>query len=345
MWRLVTQMVVPARARQIRILCVLLLGVLSLHQALAEEQVSVDVALKPPTAFFKPVPESISDLKTIQDYLHVISPQLVACTVGVRIGHSQGSGVIVTKEGFILTAAHVSGQPGRVAEIILPDGTVCLGKTAGRNRVLDASMVKIDGNRANWPFASLAPRNDLKVGDWCIATGHPGGHQRGRKPVLRLGRVFGKDLRSVQSDCELVGGDSGGPLFDVNGHVIGIHSHIENPLNRNFHVRGDIFHDDWERLVAAEDFSARSGAMVGLSGRDHAQGLEITKIFPGEPADEAGLKEGDILVLFEKTPVKSLNQLIDLIQAEFPGRAIRMQVLRDGKPVDVKVHLGIRVEQ
>ena len=321
-----------------------LLSLFCTHHCVADELVStvVERPFQPPNAFFKPVPETVDELKAMQDYLRRVSPSLIAATVGVRIGRSQGSGVIVSKEGIVLTAAHVGGAPDRYVEIILPDNTVVRGRTGGRNRVLDASIIHITEERKNWPFVPLAPKDEVKLGDWCIATGHPGGHQPQRKPVLRLGRVFEKTPRDIRTDCELVGGDSGGPLFDVRGRVIGIHSHIEDKLNSNWHVLVDVYHEDWNKLTTDQDFSARSGALLGVSGKSREEGLELTEVFPGQPADEAGLKVGDIIVLFDQKRVKTLQELIDDVQAEFPGKAVHLQILRDGKSQDTKVRLALR---
>src|SRR5205807_1727365 len=93
---------------------------------------------------------------------------------------------------------------------------------------------------------------DLKKGQWVITVGHPGGFRPDRSPPVRLGRVIESTKSLVRTDCTIVGGDSGGPLFDMTGKVVGIHSRIGAPLSANIHVPVDTYRDTWDRLVKGE---------------------------------------------------------------------------------------------
>src|SRR5205807_4246056 len=102
--------------------------------------------------------------------------------------------------------------------------------------------------------------------DWCVVTGHPGGFRPGRSPVVRVGRILELNLTSprayLRTDCTLVGGDSGGPLFDMHGRVIGIHSRIGGSITANLHVPVDTYRETWDRLVKGERWGGGIGRPV-----------------------------------------------------------------------------------
>lgn len=294
-----------------------------------------------PEAFSKPAPEGVEDLRAIESHVRTLIQKLRDCTVGVQIGPAQGSGVIVTADGYILTAAHVSGRPGRRAEIVMPDGRRVAATTLGRDDTVDAGLMKID-EEGDWPHTGMAEADSVHTGDWCLATGHPGGFHEGRDPVFRLGRVIFASRRVIQTDCELVGGDSGGPLFDMHGRVIGINSRIGEETELNFHVPIDAFESNWDRLAAGESFRSHSGALLGVSGRPHDLGLEITQVYEDEPAADAGVQVGDILVTFSSRKVRDIEQLTELVGRQPPGREVTLQLMRDGESIELKVKLGFR---
>jgi serine protease Do len=297
-----------------------------------------------PPAFDKAAPEGLTDLKSMEQHVRMLSDKLKACTVSVQIGPSQGSGVIVTGDGYILTCAHVIGRPGRRVSVIFPDGTRKRGETLGANEVVDAGMIRITDSAPNegWPHADMAEHGSIEPGDWCLAIGHPGGFRDDRPPVVRLGRVVLSTTRFLQSDCELVGGDSGGPLFDMEGRVIAINSRIQEDPTANYHVPVVAYLGGWDRLVQGEVFNSHSGALLGVSGKPVAAGVEITRVFPGEPAEVAGLLVGDVIVTFKSRKVPTLERLTELVGEENPGALVSLEILRDGKPMEITVRLGMR---
>src|SRR5262249_51112367 len=206
----------------------------------------------PPPVFDKFLPESVQDLKAIQDHVKKVVDAVLPCTVALQIGPSQGSGVIITKDGYILTAGHVSGQPRRNVLIILHDGRKLKGVTLGADSGLDSGLVKITQEGAEFPHAEMGQSAELKKGQWVIALGHPSGYQIGRPPVVRVGRILESAPKHLRSDCTLVGGDSGGPLLNMNGEVVGIHSRIGGSITFNIHVPVDTYTETWDRLAASE---------------------------------------------------------------------------------------------
>jgi serine protease Do len=131
-----------------------------------------------------------------------------------------------------------------------------------------------------------------------MAVGHPKGYKTGRPPVVRLGRVQDNFRTLIRSDCTLVGGDSGGPLFDMNGKVIGIHSRIGPSITYNIHVPVDCYREDWDKFVAGEVFPNNERPYLGVQGDPDGKECKILKVYPDSPAEKAGIKEGDIVLLF-----------------------------------------------
>ena len=132
-------------------------------------------------ALRKPVPEGVADLQAIEHAARQVAQRVTACTVGVQVGDAQGSGVIVSPDGYVLTAAHVSGKPGRKARITLSDGTELKAQTLGVHTVADIGLLKI-ADEAPREYAPLVPIDQgPEAGTWCLATGHPNGFQAQRR--------------------------------------------------------------------------------------------------------------------------------------------------------------------
>lgn len=294
------------------------------------------------------VPESVEDLKALQDRVRHVVEKCTPSTVGVLIGMGAGSGVIVSEDGLVLTAAHVSGEPGNKCRIVLPDGKRVNGKTLGINEKMDSGMVQIvdkGPNNGKWPFLPIGKAADLKKGQWVVSLGHPGGPKEGRFPVARLGRVqtVAKDL--LRTDCTLVGGDSGGPLFDLNGNVVGIHSRIGLSLAQNIHVPSDAFKTEWDQLAKGENIGKRVAAPVAYLGVTFDEKADTAKLLSVEedgPAAEAGLKGGDVITRFNDSVVATADDIRGLLKKCKPGEEVELIVRRDEKKLSLTVKLGKR---
>ena len=333
----------------LRIFLVTLVGALCGLAIRADEPVTTTKPVEIPSlpeVFTKPAPESVADLKAFEAHVQQLLPRLRAATVAVRIQEAHGSGVVVSANGLIMTAGHVSGKPGREVEVHLPDGSRATGHTLGRNRNLDSGLIQMDGGRTDWPFCPLASdaatAPAVQLGNWCIVMGHPGGYQPGRTAPVRLGRVIVLGQRLIQTDCELVGGDSGGPLFNMKGEVIGINSRIGEPLDFNFHVPARVYQKEWDKLVQAEDMKGNGGALLGVTGQSDVAGLKVTKVYADAPAERAGIRVGDILVTFDSQRLTDMTQLIELVGELLPGDDVKIELLRDGKRIEVTVELDLR---
>jgi serine protease Do len=261
--------------------------------------------------------------------------------VGVSINGTFGSGVIVTEDGYVLTAGHVVARPGRDATIIMPDGKHLHAKTLGVNGNMDSGMLKIT-DEGKYPHVELGHSGDLKLGQWCITLGHPNGLQVNRPPVVRAGRILYLRDDAIESDCTIVGGDSGGPLLDTAGRVIGIHSRISDDVIDNFHVPIDTFRDTWDHLANSDHWGGQrdGGAVLGINGRTDPKGCRITRVFSDYPAAKAGLQTGDIIAHFADESVKGLDDLQVLLVKHKAGEEITLAVLRGEESMDIKVKLA-----
>jgi serine protease Do len=312
----------------LRLFLALLLSLTALAPAQAESK---------PAALDKPVPQNVKDLRAIQEQVRKVLDKAIPCTVGIRIGNIAGSGVIISKDGYVLTAGHISGEPDRKVILFLADGRKVQAKTLGSDEDIDSGLIQIT-EKGDWPFAEMGDASKLKQGQWCIGLGHPGSFKAGRTPVVRLGRVLGHSTRKIQTSCALVGGDSGGPLFDMDGKVIGIHSRIGERLTFNLHVPVDVYRNNWDKLVKSEVLSAEP--YIGVSLQDEEDECKITDVKKGSPADEADLKAGDVVLRFNKRKFTDVDELIALIHRRRPGDWVSLEVRRGDEVLTLDVKLG-----
>src|SRR5260370_6648510 len=144
----------------------LLRGILFLGLAVSLSAARADDAGKKvelPSAVEKIAPESIEDLRAIQEQVKKVLDKVVPCTVGVVVGNSSGSGVVINSEGYVLTAGHVSGKPGQDCFLIFPDGKRVKGKTVGWNKGMDSGMIKI-AEDGKWSFVEMGDSADVQHG-------------------------------------------------------------------------------------------------------------------------------------------------------------------------------------
>jgi serine protease Do len=307
-------------------------------------------ALKVPAAFDKPAPEGKADLEEMQRHLKAVLKKVMPATVCVQVGSGSGSGVIISEDGYVLTAGHVSGTPDRTCTVIFPDGKRVKGKTLGYNKGIDSGLVKIS-EPGKYPFVGMGDSSKLKVDQWCVTLGHPGGFRPGRTPVLRLGRVISSSKSIIRTDCALVGGDSGGPLFDLSGRVIGIHSRISWDITANLHVPVNTYKETWEDLTAGKEwggmFDFASGrrkpqAILGIAFDPEAEDLKIVEVTKEGPAEAAGLLVDDVLLTIDGTKLKARPDLMAYLGKKKPGETVKVEVQRGDEKKTVSIKLGKR---
>lgn len=291
-------------------------------------------------------PDTLDEVRELQALVESVVERAAPATVCLRAGGGSGSGVIISEDGLILTAGHVAVRPGQRITIIFPDGSTARAESLGVNEGIDSGLAQIT-DEGPWPFVEMGDLADIERGDWVVAMGHPGGFDAERPVVARMGRVVYSRETVVQTDCTIIGGDSGGPLFDLDGRVIGIHSRIGGGLTQNFHVPITTYVDTWDRLLAGEMWNRampsralRPGdAYIGVRP-DRRGGTEIGEVIEGEAADNAGLRRGDRVTAVGGVGVESFGDVVHEIRNHEAGDTVTFSIDRDGEDLELELTLG-----
>lgn len=290
-------------------------------------------------------PRSATELIALESQQVKVSSKITEVTVSITQGSAQGSGVIVTSDGIIFTAAHVAGRPNKYAKITLSDGRVLQGKTLGMNRFVDAGLIKIvSPTNTPWPYATMHKKEDpLRRGEWVIAAGHPGGYDENRPPVIRIGRLLDAQATTLVTDCALIGGDSGGPLFDLSGRLIGIHSRIGSEFADNMHVPTTMYEQYWDRMVSGEHWGTLPGqskAIIGVKGKQNTEKAIVDSVVEGGPAARAGILAGDVITKFDGVDIPTFASLVVAVEGAMPGDSVKVSLIRDQKELTVRMVVG-----
>jgi S1-C subfamily serine protease len=310
--------------------------------------IAIDSRLK--QVFRGSVPNSLAELRAMDEQQAKVAAVIDQVTVNVQQGSAQGSGVIISSDGYILTAAHVAGKPGRRASVHFSygDGTPVEAITLGMDRNNDAGLIKITKTPSTpWPHATIGESEKLKEGQWCIAAGHPGGWQPKRGSVIRVGRILsikGRDpANTLFTDCTLIGGDSGGPLFTLEGELIGIHSRIGTEMEDNMHVPIEVYKNGWKDLKASKAWGVLPGfkPMIGVHGDPATPDAIVGKVVPDSPAKTAGLEAGDRIRSFDGVKVNTFAELQAAVEQTLPGDTVFVEIVRNGASLRFPLVVGI----
>ena len=274
----------------------------------------------------------------------------------------QGSGVIIDKDGLVLTNAHVVERVDNVS-VTLADGTNREGQVLGTDSITDLALVKID-NQQDSSYAPLGDSEELEVGDWAIALGTPYGLEK----TVTLGIVSSlhrdinalgfsdKRLDLIQTDAAINPGNSGGPLINSNGQVIGINTLVRSgpgaglgfaiPINLAKNVsdqlleNGEVIHPYLGvQLISlnpkiAKEHNEDPNALVQLPERS---GALIQSVIPNSPAEKAGLRRGDLVIAAENILIEEPKTLLDEVEKAQIGKIFLLNVLRDNKEIKVNI--------
>jgi serine protease Do len=283
-------------------------------------------------------PQNVEDLRHIEAQVREVAHACRDATVSIVMLGGSGSGVIVSKDGYILSAGHVVVEPGRTARVTLSDGKVVSAKALGVNNIMDSALLKII-DEGTYSFRPIGTSGNLQPGQWVFALGHPLGLQPGRPAVLRIGRLLPRFDRFLRSDCTLVAGDSGGPLFDLEGNVVGIHSRISTPTDFNMHTPVDTYIKTWDHLEAAEKIGDVPRPVIGVDGRDDGRGFRVVEVIEPGPAKDAGIEVNDFIVAIEEQPTRTRNDVIAVLSEHHAGDEVQITLVRDGKRMTVEAIL------
>lgn len=262
---------------------------------------------------------------------------------------SGGSGVIVDKEGYILTNNHVVEGADKV-KVRLNDGREFTATIKGQDPRTDLAVLHIKAK--DLPVATLGDSDKLEVGEWAIAIGSPFGLEHtvtvgviSAKGRSGLGTGTYEDF--IQTDASINPGNSGGPLVNIDGEVIGINAMIIQPAaGIGFAIPINMAKQILNDLI-------KTGKVVrpwlGLSVQDltpemiehfkvkEKEGVLVGQVHPDTGAEKAGLQSGDIIKSVDDKPVKNVNELVKEIQKKKVGQKVKLNIIRDGKPLTVEV--------
>lgn len=271
---------------------------------------------------------------------------------------SLGSGFILNSEGYILTNFHVIENATEIIVTLSEDKKEYKAIVVGQDQKLDIALIKIKPEE-KLPIAVLGDSDELQIGEWVLAIGNPfglGGTVTAGI-VSQKGRVIGAGPYDnfLQTDASINPGNSGGPLFNTNGEVVGINTAIvaggqgigfATPINMVKEV-----------LLQLKETGRVTRGWIGVSIQDltpelaksfgvkEARGVLISSVNPNEPADQAGLKAGDIIISFDGRQVNELSDLPRVVATTPPGKNAEVKVLRDGKERVFFVKVGTKVDE
>ncbi len=266
--------------------------------------------------------------------------------------HALGSGFVIDKSGLILTNNHVVAKATSI-KIKLGNGKVYDAKVVGRDPKTDLALVKVKPDK-NFPSpVKLGNSNAIRVGDWVVAVGNPFGlGQTVTVGVLSAkGRIIGVGPYDdfLQTDAAINPGNSGGPLFNMEGKVIGINTAIiKNGQNIGFAIPINIA----KKLVPQLKKGKVIRGWLGVEVQDltpelaksfrvkNNQGVLISSVFPGSPADRGGLKRGDIIVAFSGEKIRNGYDISRLVAAAQPGKKATIKIIRNGQEKVLKITIG-----
>lgn len=278
---------------------------------------------------------------------------------------SLGSGFIINDDGYIVTNYHVVEDADRIT-VRLSDKSEFPAQLIGVDRATDLAILKIETDQ-DLTYLEFGDSDSLLVGDWVIAIGNPFPQQGLDRTVTvgvvsALGRnslVFGDGTPTyqnyIQTDASINPGNSGGPLIDLRGQVVGINSAIASPTGTNVGI-GFAIPANFAKSVIPELMSEGkvSRGWLGIEPRDlswdnveaedlsSADGVLVYSVFADTPAEEAGLKPGDVIVGFDGEKVKDAQHFMRLIWLAKSGAEIELEIMRHGDETKLLVRLGDR---
>jgi S1-C subfamily serine protease len=263
-----------------------------------------------------------------------------------------GSGFIVDEEGTVVTAAHVVDEASSV-KVILQDGTVRSAEVLGVDDATDIAVIRFDPEGAELQTLELGDSSSLKVGASVAAIGAPfeyawsfsTGIVSGLDRTIQAPNGFTVS-HAIQTDTAVNPGNSGGPLLDAEGDVIGVVDQIatdgsaDQSSGVGFAVSSDLVASELEQLEAGETVEhAYLGVSTGTASGETA-GAQVAEVVKGSPAAEAGLQRGDIITALGEEAIASTEDLVAAIATREPGESVTLEVERGSQKTSLKVTLG-----
>lgn len=272
---------------------------------------------------------------------------------------SLGSGFIIDPSGIVVTNNHVIGKADEIT-VNLSDGTQMPAKVIGRDQKTDLAVLKVESKKP-LPFVKFGSSGQMRVGDWVLAIGNPFG--LGGSVSAGIISAANRNINSgpydsfLQTDAAINRGNSGGPLFNMDGEVIGVNTAIISPsggsIGIGFAIPSDIVRNVVSQL---QEFGETRRGWLGVRiqsvtdelaesfGLLKARGALIAEVTPGGPAAAAGIKAGDVIIRFNGQDVPEMGDLPRVVAETQVGKEVDVVVWRDGKEKNFRATLG-RLEE
>jgi len=266
-------------------------------------------------------------------------------------GTAQGTGFVIDSNGDIVTNHHVVENATSI-KLTFADGTTADAKLVGSDATTDLAVIHVDVNSSELHPLAFGDSSALQVGDAVVAIGDPYGLEN----TVTAGIVSALDRTitspnnhpiggAIQTDAAINSGNSGGPLLNLSGQVIGVNSQIESSSGGNIGIGFAVPSNTVKKVVAqliADGKATHPYLGVKLGDSSDPAGAKVGEVASGAPADKAGLQNGDVITAVDGTAVTSSDQLIAVLAADSPGDQVQLTVSRGGSTQTVSVTLGSR---
>lgn len=307
---------------------------------------------------------AIDDTSDLHALLAATQPAVTAIELGERSNGTvnsvaAGSGVIISADGLMLTNAHVVDATDSLGNAItnpvitvkMFDGTVRSAKVLGRSVDYDIALLRLDDTSNLHPLA-LADASKFRVGDRVVAIGNA--LDLGDAPTVSTGIISALDRTLqvsdtvtlhglIQTDAAINHGNSGGALVDSAGRLIGINSAgIPNAQNVGFAISVGTIAPILADLTAGRPVTVAPIGYIGVSLGQTPDGITVQQVSPGTPAEDAGIREGDIIKSVDGTPTSTTDQLSTVLRALKPGTKVKIVVVRNGSDLTIDLTLATR---
>jgi serine protease Do len=275
-----------------------------------------------------------------------------------RRSEGQGSGFLIDPAGYIVTNNHVAGDADKIT-VTLQDGRKFEAELVGKDARTDLALLKINDDR-KFPYVELGDSDKARVGDWVVAIGNPFG--LGGTATAGIISARGRDdvrvnewsyIDYLQLDAPINFGNSGGPVFNTAGEVIGVNTAIFTPNGGNVGIGFAIPSNQVKAIVSQlRETGTVERGYLGVNiqsldedlakslGLDKAQGALVAQVVEGGPAAKAGVQAGDVITHFNGQAVRNATALSRAVAAEAPKQTARLTIWRDGRSRELTVELG-----
>lgn len=272
------------------------------------------------------------EVDPLQQRIYSTVDQVWPSVVAISSGGSTFSGVIISPDGYVLSAGHAI-NPGDSYRVLMSDGRRLRAKGLGANGRHDCALLQIE-NASGLPYSEMGDSSSLKTNQPCLSISHPGGYNRSRGAVIRFGyivRPLTNGSGMVQSTALMEPGDSGGALFDLNGDIIAIHSRIGRSMDRNYDVPINKFREYWDDLNQENNLAiSRMPGLPKLGFRcenvEDEKKVIVLSVQADGVSSKAGLRTNDLITSIDGTKIESTNSLRKLLLAAQEQNATHLQI-------------------